>query len=35
MNAYMPVTNSVLNYSKWELFECFNLGFLIKNLFLT
>ena len=31
----MPVTNSVLNYSKWELYECFILGFLIKNLFLT
>lgn len=35
MSAYIPITNNVLNYSKWELFECFNLGFLIKSLFLT
>lgn len=35
MNAYMQVTNSVLSYSKWEVFECFNLGFPIKNLFFT
>lgn len=35
VSAYISTTNNVLNYSKRELLECFNLGFLIKSLFLT
>lgn len=33
MSIYIPIVINVVNYSKWNLLECFNVSFMKKAFF--